>query len=97
MLESEDAAGLERPEEGGALEAFERLSDKERSRAVEALLARLPDPMRETVTLRFYEEMDLAQIAEATGVPVGTVKSRLHHAIARIRTMAREGGLDETA
>ena len=40
----------------------------------------LPLPQRETLTLFFLEDLSIAQIAELTGVPEGTVKSRLFHA-----------------
>ncbi|MGZ8901222.1 MAG: sigma-70 family RNA polymerase sigma factor, partial [Limisphaerales bacterium] len=55
-----------------------------------AALAQLPPPQRETVVLRFVEGMDLAEIAVALEIPVGTVKSRLHHALAALR---RQEGL----
>jgi RNA polymerase sigma factor (sigma-70 family) len=41
--------------------------------AVEAI----PDPFREAVVLRDLQELSYAEIAEVTGVPVGTVMSRL--------------------
>jgi RNA polymerase sigma-70 factor (ECF subfamily) len=50
------------------------------ARAIE----RLPEAERETVALRYSDGMGLAQIAAALGVPLGTVKSRLHHALARL-------------
>jgi RNA polymerase sigma-70 factor (ECF subfamily) len=40
----------------------------------------LPLVQRETLTLFFLEDLSIAQIAELTGVPEGTVKSRLFHA-----------------
>ena len=42
-------------------------------RAIEAI----PEPFREAVVLRDMEELSYAEIAEVTGVPVGTVMSRL--------------------
>lgn len=48
-------------------------------------LAKLPQQQRETVMLRFMEGMDLGEIAAALGIPVGTVKSRLHHALEALR------------
>lgn len=50
-----------------------------------AALASLSDDHREVVLLRFVDELTLEEIATAQGVPVGTVKSRLHHALARLR------------
>jgi len=47
---------------------------------VRAAVAKLPDGLRETVVLRYFEDMTTAEIAEALGVPDGTVRSRLHYA-----------------
>jgi RNA polymerase sigma-70 factor, ECF subfamily len=48
-------------------------------------LARLPDRLREVLVLRFYDDLDEAEMAEALGIPRGTVKSRLHGAIRELR------------
>jgi RNA polymerase sigma factor (sigma-70 family) len=53
---------------------------------VRAMIGRLPEPFRETLVLRELEELSYKQIAEVTGVPVGTVMSRL----ARARRMLIE-------
>ena len=47
-------------------------------------VAALP-PLRETIVLRELQELDYRQIAEVTGVPIGTVMSRLHRARAALR------------
>ena len=49
------------------------------------LLRGLPDEQREVLVLRFADGLELKEIAEALDVPLGTVKSRLHHALARLR------------
>jgi RNA polymerase sigma-70 factor (ECF subfamily) len=48
-------------------------------------LARLPERQREVLVLRYYDGLDEAEMAEALGVPRGTVKSRLHGAIRALR------------
>ncbi len=48
-------------------------------------IARLPDRFRMMVVLRFQEELEPAEIAETLGIPVGTVKSSLHRALALLR------------
>ena len=48
-------------------------------------IARLPERSRMIVVLRFQEEMEPGEIAEALGIPVGTVKSNLHRALALLR------------
>ena len=50
-----------------------------------ATVARLPPAQREVVVLRFAEDMSLADIALAIRCPEGTVKSRLHHAMHKLR------------
>ncbi len=50
-----------------------------------AVLAELSDDHRETVLLRFVEDLSLEEVAQAMDVPLGTVKSRLHHALGRLR------------
>ena len=52
---------------------------------LDAALANLSDDHREVLLLRFVDGLQLAEIAEATGVPLGTVKSRLHHALEALR------------
>ncbi len=49
------------------------------------LLANLPLGQRETLMLRFVDGMSLDEIAQVLGIPVGTVKSRLHGGIAILR------------
>lgn len=53
--------------------------------AATEVLARLPDEHREVLALRFVDGFTLAEIAAALGLPLGTVKSRLHHGLAKLR------------
>jgi RNA polymerase sigma-70 factor, ECF subfamily len=53
--------------------------------SLRAALQKLPSAQRETVLLRFMEGFDLAEIAAALHIPVGTVKSRLHQALEALR------------
>jgi RNA polymerase sigma-70 factor (ECF subfamily) len=48
-------------------------------------LQHLSEEQRETLLLRFVDDLSLAEIAEAMAVPIGTVKSRLHNALAALR------------
>ena len=50
-----------------------------------AALAALSEDWRETLLLRFVDGLALQEIADAMGVPLGTVKSRLHKALAALR------------
>ena len=57
----------------------------ENASAVRRAIRDLPADQRQVVELRFYQEMPLDQIAATTRSPLGTVKSRLHRALARLR------------
>ena len=51
----------------------------------------LPDTLRSTVLLTEYSELDYAQIGELLGVAPGTVASRRHRAIERLRRELADG------
>ncbi len=53
--------------------------------ALARVMTALSDTHREVVLLRFVDDLSLAEIAEAMEVPVGTIKSRLHHALKALR------------
>jgi RNA polymerase sigma factor (sigma-70 family) len=57
---------------------------------VRAALARLPLAQREVVVLAFLDGLSHREIAEVLEIPVGTVKSRLHHARATLREYVDE-------
>ena len=54
-----------------------------------AALAGLPEGQREVLLMRFVDEMELSEIAEALAIPLGTVKSRLHNALEALRRRGR--------
>jgi RNA polymerase sigma-70 factor (ECF subfamily) len=58
----------------------ERPPDRESVLAVRDALARLPERYREVVVLREFHGLSYDELAEVAGVPVGTVRSRLHRA-----------------
>src|SRR5271169_2150827 len=49
-------------------------------RRLDQLIEALPPPLREMIVLRELHELGYREIAEVTGVPIGTVMSRLHRA-----------------
>lgn len=53
-------------------------------------LTRLSPDERIVVVLRFDEDLTVPAIGRLIGVPEGTVKSRLHHALAKLRTVIEE-------
>lgn len=63
-------------------------------RIVQAAIGQLEDSFRECLLLREVEDMSYDEIAEITGLPSGTVKSRIHRARAQVR-LAVEAALGE--
>lgn len=53
------------------------------------LLAALPEAQRAVVILRHFHDLGEDEVAEILAIPRGTVKSRLHHAMARLLALAR--------
>jgi RNA polymerase sigma-70 factor (ECF subfamily) len=49
----------------------------------------LEDDERIVVVLHYWADLTLADVAARTGVPIGTVKSRLHRALERMRPVTR--------
>lgn len=58
---------------------------QERRAEIRRAIATLPEHQRQTVEMRFYGGKSLEEISSATGAPLGTVKSRLHRALAALR------------
>ncbi len=54
---------------------------------VREALTQLPENQRALVELAYYEGLTHSEIAERTGVPLGTVKTRLRSAMAALRTV----------
>jgi RNA polymerase sigma-70 factor (ECF subfamily) len=76
LADSSDGGGTQNPET--------ELIAKADAAQLRAAIAALPPPFRETVVLRDLQELDYREIAEVTGVPVGTVMSRLARARRRL-------------
>jgi len=56
--------------------------DAERSRLVKTVVDSMPTHLREILLLSYFQRMSYSQIAGALEIPLGTVKSRLHTAVA---------------
>lgn len=63
----------------------DRMADPLMNRQLEASLAALPPTARVVTILRYQEDMEPQEIAEALRLPVATVKSRLHRALGMLR------------
>jgi RNA polymerase sigma factor (sigma-70 family) len=74
---------------------------REEYAALDDAISSLPPGQRQIVALRYRADLDLGEIAVVTGLPLGTVKSRLSRALAAIRervvatSLANPEGMEE--
>jgi RNA polymerase sigma-70 factor, ECF subfamily len=61
-----------------------QLTTDERKQWVAQAIADLPQPLRDVVLLVYFQDMKYREAAEALDIPVGTVKSRMHAAVAKL-------------
>jgi RNA polymerase sigma-70 factor (ECF subfamily) len=72
------------------------LIDRQSADEVRQLLNSLPEPFREALVLREFEELSYKEIAEVTGVAMGTVMSRLARARSILAGLVSEKAAHET-
>ncbi|MCA8975937.1 MAG: RNA polymerase sigma factor [Planctomycetes bacterium] len=65
----------------------EKLSDNEERDALRSALESLTEPHRLVFELAVYQERPYAEISDLLGIPVGTVKSRMHNAVQALKQM----------
>jgi RNA polymerase sigma-70 factor (ECF subfamily) len=63
------------------------IAQAEDAQYIASLLATLPDHQRETILLRYFGDLSLAEIAIALNIPVGTVKSRLSLGLRQLKAL----------
>ena len=99
-----DTTALETPAEDGTVSLLDRLADPQArnaeqeardrnlARDVQAALSTLDPAYRELLLLRFEEGLAYQDIAEVTGLPLGTVKVRLHRGRKRLADLLAARG-----
>ncbi len=65
-----------------------------RSAVLRKCLMQLPPSQREIVDLVYYHGKSIVEVAQITGIPAGTVKSRMFTARSRMVRLLREAGVD---
>lgn len=65
--------------------------------AVEAAMRALTPEQRIVVVVRFYLDLSVEDTAARMGIPRGTVKSRLHHAVKRLGAVMADADIEELA
>lgn len=95
MLPDEDAPSTVEPA-GPTVSPAQALADGEEKAALRRALERLTEPHRLVFELAVYQERPYGEISELLQIPVGTVKSRMHNAIAALK-QALAGAVDADA
>jgi RNA polymerase sigma-70 factor (ECF subfamily) len=92
MRRSREDTGLDELVESGSeqlasavMDPLEEAERGERSRVVREALQELPDEQRESLELAYFEGLSQTEIAERTGLPLGTVKTRMRLALQKLR------------
>jgi len=62
-----------------------RASDPLLDRRLQRLVSELPPHQRLVITLRYQEDLEVAEVARIVGLPLNTVKSHLHRAVLALR------------
>ena len=63
-------------------------------RDVKKLMEALPEPQREVVFMRFFQELSFKEIAEMTGVSINTSLGRMRYALMNLRKMSHQHGMN---
>jgi len=87
------AAAVERAARGQSLEwsLDETVVDRERARLLREALEALKEQERVLIYLRYFLSLSEHELADYMGCAQGTVKSRLHRALAKLREVVRNG------
>ena len=87
--EADESGDTETPQLLALLESreagpMEQLQIEERRQMIRASVERLPDFLKQVVLLAYYQGLKYKDVADILGIPVGTVKSRLHTALGKL-------------
>ena len=66
----------------------------ERSDILKKCLAKLPPIHREVINLIYYQGKKVEEVAQFTGAPISTIKTRMHYARGRMAELLAEAGVD---
>ena len=92
--EGDDGTGTyEKPFASAALTPEQQSEQAERRAEIEEVVQNLPQSYRELIVLRHAHDMSYDEIAEVTGLPLGTVKNRIFRAREAMRADLVERGI----
>ncbi len=79
---------------GDATAPLAKMQEQERRDWVARSVEKLPEGLKQTLMLAYHQDLKYREIAEILKIPVGTVKSRLHAALAKLQEMAKASRQD---
>ena len=62
---------------------YDEVERSETAERVSEVIANMPENLREILILAYFQRLSYKHMAQVLGIPIGTVKSRLHTAVAR--------------
>ena len=68
----------------------DEMIDKQNREGIRRLLDYLPQPQKEVVIMRFYDDLSFKEIAEQTGVSINTALGRMRYALINLRKIIQE-------
>lgn len=92
-IESESNGTFERPLASSALTPEQEREKAERRAEIEDVIQSLPAAYRELIVLRHAHDLSYDEIAEVTGLPLGTVKNRIFRAREAMRAPLMQRGI----
>lgn len=97
-LAEAEVSNAETPEvDGVSFAPAAEVMRKQLREGINAAIAKLPTAARETLILREVEGLSYTEIAEAQGIPKGTVMSRLFYARRQLQKLLIESGVGDAA
>lgn len=91
--ELDDEVLKELPDSHDDVSPLQNVILKENRRYLLSLLNELSLEHRTILVMRFYQELKVREIAEIMGLSEGTVKSRIHYGLKRLKKALRENGI----
>jgi RNA polymerase sigma-70 factor, ECF subfamily len=90
QLDERAAAVIEDPSDTPAIS----MDKRERSDILHKCLAKLTPLHREVISRIYYQGQKVEEVAQFTGAPINTIKTRMHHARLRMAELLAEAGVD---
>jgi len=90
QLDERAAEVIEDPSDTPAIS----MDKRERSDILHKCLSKLTPLHREVINLIYYQGKKVEEVAQFTGAPINTVKTRMHHARNRMAKLLSEAGVD---